>query len=191
MRVRLAIGAWLVACGAIALFAWYQGRPRHFIVQGGTMRVGVISKADPSACIISHHAVVENYPAGMGLTIRAQVRDIRGATIRCAFADDPRAGGTDMLKGDSRVGTTQIAWTSTSIDRATLLGCILGLRPAPRYTLDYTTPRSNGWSVFSMTALLAGPVVIVAARVVAKHPLHRRSAARRGFEVTPMPPSRT
>ena len=186
MRGRIGIIACLVLCMAIAVFAWFEGRPRHFVVHGGTNFVGVMTKANPSAYIVSHHAAVQNYPAGLGLEIGAVVRDVRGATIRCDLPDYPGLiGGTDTLKGGRGpgAGTTLVMWSSTKIDHATLVGCILGLRRVPKYTLEYTTPRSNGWCAVSIVALLAGPVLSLAIWAAVNHPLRWRRSARRGFEV--------
>ena len=186
MRLRLAIVGCLVVCTSVAAFAWYRGRPKQFVVNGGTNFVGVISKPNPSAYIISHDATIQGYPSGFGLEIHAFVRDVRGATLRCTLPDYPSEGGQVTLDGGP-VGTTSRGFQSTKIDSATLTGCMLGVRPAPRYTLVYTTPPSAGWHALGICSVLAGPLLALAVWAAANHPLQRTGAARRGFEVVDVP----
>jgi hypothetical protein len=181
MRPRVMIVPCVIAvvCTAVVAFGWYQDRPRHFVVQGGTLRTGEYSKPNPTAPIISHCATLQS--ADCVLQVEAYVRDVRGATIRCTLPDRPGEGGTITFTG--RYGTNAVMWKSIRIDRPTWFRCLLGLQPAPRYVLDYQLPRSDHWDEVSALALIVGAIL---AAVWATAKLLRAAAkGRRGFDVLP------
>lgn len=180
MRVGTAALACLVICSAVAAFAGHEASPKRFVVHGGSDYVGVLSSADPSAYIISHGATVQAYPTRLALSVDAHVRNIPGATLRYELADYPDEGGQVSL--DGRSSTTLRRFNCFNVDRLTLYACMLGVRSAPDYTLEYTTPWSPGWRAVVVAALAAGP--LLAGMIWAAGLLLRRAAdARRGFDV--------
>lgn len=184
MRVRIPIAPCLIValCAAVAAFGWYEGRPQHILVQG-TLGSGTDSRVDPSAPVVWSHASLETAGGYVWVDIHAQVRDVRGATIRCTLEGYPGAGGTKVLTGGSPPSTT-VAWQSIDIDRTTWLRSVLRLGAVPKYTLDYSPPRPPGWRALGVLAILAGPILAGAWWAAA---ILRRITAerRRGFEIMP------
>jgi hypothetical protein len=177
MRVRIPTLASLMVVGSVAftVYGCYQDRPQHFVVEGSSLGVG--SRAN--AYIIWHTEILE---VNNTFSITAYVRDVPGATIRCTVDGFPSAGGTEVLTGKSTAGTRGIWWSFIKMDSAAWMGCFLHLCPPPKYTLDYSAPRSHDWTAASILALLTGPVFSAGYWLVTSM-LRRIRAAAPGFEV--------
>jgi hypothetical protein len=184
MRVRLSIAPCLIVavCTTVAAFAWYQGRPRHILVQG-RLGSGTNSRANPSAPIVWSHASLQMAEGDVWVDIDAWVRGDRPATVQCTLEGYLGALGTEVVSGSSATGRG-LSWAFIRIDRNTWIRSVLHLGPVPEYTLDYSAPRSRGWTALSVLAIVAGPTVLGAWRLVA---ILRRIASerRRGFEIVP------